>query len=161
MDVVGPVTPPSVFDDWYFLTIVTQASSFQIVKFLKNKWEVFDKFYITKTEMENLQKRTLKRLVTNRGGEFVNHSFKKLSDACGYTHIMAPPETPQNNGFSKRANNMILEKTLFLMNQANLPKSYWAEVVNTAVLLSNLSPTPSRANQSLHFLWTNTSPKLE
>ncbi|MBW0494470.1 hypothetical protein O181_034185 [Austropuccinia psidii MF-1] len=161
MDVVGPVTPPSVSGNRYFLTIVDQASSFKVVKFLKNKSEVFDQFIASKKVMENLQNRTLKRLVTDRGGEFVNHSFKKLAEDCGYTHIMAPPETPQHNGFAKRANRTILEKTRCLMNQANLPKSYWADAVNTAVLLSNLSLTASTGNQSPHFLWTNTSPKLD
>ncbi|MBW0558137.1 hypothetical protein O181_097852 [Austropuccinia psidii MF-1] len=74
---------------------------------------------------------------------------------------MARPLTPQHNSFAKRANCTILEKTQCLMNQANIPKSYWADAVNTAVLLSNLSPTTSRANQSPNFLWTNTSPNLD
>ncbi|MBW0511185.1 hypothetical protein O181_050900 [Austropuccinia psidii MF-1] len=94
MEIVGPVTPSSVSGNHYFLTIVYQASSFKIIKFLKTKSEVFVNFCIAKKAMENLQKKTLNRLVTNRGGEFVNHNFKKLSDDCGYVHIMAPPETP-------------------------------------------------------------------
>ncbi|MBW0535432.1 hypothetical protein O181_075147 [Austropuccinia psidii MF-1] len=135
MDVVGPVTPPSVSGNCYFLAILDQVSSFKVVKFLKKKSEVFNQFHSSKNAMENLQNRTLKWLVTDRGGEFVNHSFKKLAEDCRYTHIMAPPETPQHNG-------------------------YWADAVNTAVLLSNLSPTASRGNQSPHFLCPNTSPKL-
>ncbi|MBW0485992.1 hypothetical protein O181_025707 [Austropuccinia psidii MF-1] len=161
MDVVGPVTPPSVSGNCYFLTIVNQESSFKIVKFLKKKLEVFNQFHATKKAMENLQNRTLKQLVTDRGGELFNHSFKKLSDDCGYTHIMAPPETPQHNGFAKRDNHTILEKTQCLMNQANLPKSYWADAVNTAVLFSSLSPKTPRANQSPNFLWTNTLPNMD
>ncbi|MBW0498324.1 hypothetical protein O181_038039 [Austropuccinia psidii MF-1] len=157
----GPVTPPSVSGNCYFLTIVGQASSFKIVKFLKKKSEVFENFCIAKRAIENFQNKKLKQLVTDRGGEFVNHNFKRLSDDCGYVHIMAPPETPQNNGFSQRENHTILEKTRCLMIQASLPKNYWADAVSTAVLLLNLSPTASRKNQSPHFLWTNTLPKLE
>ncbi|MBW0579808.1 hypothetical protein O181_119523 [Austropuccinia psidii MF-1] len=111
--------------------------------------------------MENLHNKTLKRLVTNKGGEFANHNFQKLSNDCGYVHIMAPPETPQHDGFAERANYFILEKTCCLMNQANPPKSYWADTGSTAVLLSNLSPTASRTNKSPKFVWTNTLPKLE
>ncbi|MBW0467463.1 hypothetical protein O181_007178 [Austropuccinia psidii MF-1] len=74
---------------------------------------------------------------------------------------MAPPEIPQHNVFAKRANRTIPEKTQCLMNQANLPKNYLADAVKTAVLLSNLSPTTSRANQSPHFIWTNTLPNLD
>ncbi|MBW0504169.1 hypothetical protein O181_043884 [Austropuccinia psidii MF-1] len=161
MDVVGPVTPPLVSGNQYFLTIVDQASSFKMVKFLKTKSEVFANFCSAKKAMENLQNKTLKFLVTDRGGEFVNHNFRKLADDCGYVHIMAPPEMPQHNGFAERANCTILEKTRCLMSQANLPKHHWAEAVSTAVLLSNLSPRASRKNQLPHFLCTNTLPKLK
>ncbi|MBW0539862.1 hypothetical protein O181_079577, partial [Austropuccinia psidii MF-1] len=136
MDIVGPVTPPSVS-------------------------EVFTNLCSAKKAMENLQNRTLKRLVTDRGGEFANHNFRKLAENCGYAHIMALPEMPQHNGFAERANRTILEKTCCLMSQANLPKNYWADAVSTAVSLSNLSPTASRKNQSPHFLRTNTPPKLK
>ncbi|MBW0478455.1 hypothetical protein O181_018170 [Austropuccinia psidii MF-1] len=161
MDVVGPVKPSSVSGNCYFLTIVDQASSFKIIEFLKTKSEVFVNFCIAKRETENFKNKTLKQLVTNRGGEFVNHNFKKLSDNFGYVHIMAPPETSQHKGFAERANHTILEKTRCLMSQENLPKDYWEDAVSTAALLLNLSPTTSRKNQSPHFLWTNTLLKLE
>ncbi|MBW0542066.1 hypothetical protein O181_081781 [Austropuccinia psidii MF-1] len=41
---------------------------------------------------------------------------------------------------------------------SNLRNPYWAEAVNTATLLSNLVPTPSRLNQSPYSLWTNQPP---
>ncbi|MBW0464052.1 hypothetical protein O181_003767 [Austropuccinia psidii MF-1] len=47
------------------------------------------------------------------------------------------------------------------MNQENLLKSYWEDIVSMAVLLLNLYPTASRTNQSPQFLWTNTLLKLE
>ncbi|MBW0560457.1 hypothetical protein O181_100172, partial [Austropuccinia psidii MF-1] len=100
MDVVGPMTPPSVSGNRYFLTIVDQASSFKVAKLLKKKSEVFDQFHASKKAMENLQNRTLKWLITDSGESL--------------------------------ANRTILEKTRCLMNQANLPKRYWADAVNTA-----------------------------
>ncbi|MBW0520964.1 hypothetical protein O181_060679 [Austropuccinia psidii MF-1] len=53
-----------------------------------------------------------------------------------------------------------MEKACCLMNHSSLPNQYWEEAVNTAVFLSNLSPTPSRENKSPNFFWTNTSAKL-
>ncbi|MBW0487859.1 hypothetical protein O181_027574 [Austropuccinia psidii MF-1] len=146
MDLVGPITTPSVSRNFYFLTIINQASSFKIVKFLKNKSDFFENFGIAKKAMENLHNKTLTQLVTDRG-ELVNHKFKKPLENCGYTHIIAPPGTPQHNLFFARENSTILEKTFHLMNQANLPKSYWVDEVNTAFLLSNLPSTASRENQ--------------
>ncbi|MBW0482660.1 hypothetical protein O181_022375 [Austropuccinia psidii MF-1] len=89
MDIVGPITPPLVSSNCYFLTIIDQALSLKIMKVLK-KTDVFPNFCIAKKEMEKLQKKTLKWLVTDRG-ELFNHNFRKLSRNCGYTYIMAPP----------------------------------------------------------------------
>ncbi|MBW0565202.1 hypothetical protein O181_104917 [Austropuccinia psidii MF-1] len=110
--------------------------------------------------MENWHDRKLKKLVSNRGGEFHNEKFKDLSNECGFIHTLSPPETPEHNGYAERANCTVLEKAQCLMNHGNLPNQYWAEAINTAIFLSNLLPTPSRANKSPHTLWTDTPVKL-
>ncbi|MBW0568413.1 hypothetical protein O181_108128 [Austropuccinia psidii MF-1] len=110
--------------------------------------------------MENHHDRKRKILVSDRGGEFLNQKFENLSNECGFVHIFSPPETPEHNGYSKRANHTVMEKACCLMNHSSLPNQYWAEAVNTAIFLSNLSPTLSRENKSPHLLWTNTSTKL-
>ncbi|MBW0505652.1 hypothetical protein O181_045367 [Austropuccinia psidii MF-1] len=160
IDVVGTINPPSVLGKHDFLTIVDQSSSYKIVKFLQKKSEVFEKFQATKIVMENTQDKKLKKLLSDRGGEFLNNEFKKLSNECGFIHIFSPPETPQHNAFAERANQTILEKACCLLGGSNLPANFWADAVNTAVLLSNLSPTASRKNHSPHFLWTNTPARL-
>ncbi|MBW0534108.1 hypothetical protein O181_073823 [Austropuccinia psidii MF-1] len=160
IDVVGPISPPSVSGNQYFLTVVDQATSFKIVRLLKHKSEAFKQFIIVKAYMENLHDRTLKKLVSDRGGEFLNKDFKSLAESNGFVHVFSPPETPQHNGFAERANRTIIEKTRCLINHSGLPKCYWAEALNTAVLLSNLVPTPSRFNLSPYSLWTGNSPRL-
>ncbi|MBW0492431.1 hypothetical protein O181_032146 [Austropuccinia psidii MF-1] len=54
IDLVRPITHMSVSRFQYFLTIVDQATSFKIVKFIKNKSDPFDQFVIAKKAMENL-----------------------------------------------------------------------------------------------------------
>ncbi|MBW0495263.1 hypothetical protein O181_034978 [Austropuccinia psidii MF-1] len=84
--------------------------------------------------MENWHNRKLKKLVSDRGGEFLNQKFRNFSNECGFTHMFSPPETPENNGYAKRENFTVLEKARCLMNHANLPNQYWAEEINTAFL---------------------------
>ncbi|MBW0476616.1 hypothetical protein O181_016331 [Austropuccinia psidii MF-1] len=107
--------------------------------------------------MENQYDRSIKKLISNQGSEFLN----ELSSSCGFTHVFSPAYTPQNNGFAERANCTILEKAKCLLNGCGLPKRYWAEAVNTATLLSNLIPTPSRNNCSPYALWTGNSPRIK
>ncbi|MBW0481735.1 hypothetical protein O181_021450 [Austropuccinia psidii MF-1] len=147
IDVVGPITPPSISGFKYLLTIVDQATSFKIIKFLKKKSESFEQFVIAKNYMENQQDKRIKKLTSDRGGEFLNEKFKILAENCGFIHIFSPPETPEHNGYAERCNRTILEKARCLMGTANLPNQYWAEAINTAVFLSNMSPTPSRGNK--------------
>ncbi|MBW0494582.1 hypothetical protein O181_034297 [Austropuccinia psidii MF-1] len=148
IDLVGPITPPSLSGFKYLLTIVDQSTSFKIIKFLKKKSESFDQFVIAKNLMENQQNKKMKKLTSDRGGEFVNEKFKRLSEECGFIHILSPPDTPEHNGYAERCNRTILEKARCLMGMANLPNEYWAEAINTSVFLSNLSPTASRKNNS-------------
>ncbi|MBW0535199.1 hypothetical protein O181_074914, partial [Austropuccinia psidii MF-1] len=121
----------------------------------------FEQFVLVKKAMENLHDQTLKRLVSDWGGEFLNHQFQRLSEECGFEHLMSPAETPQHNGFAERANCTILEKARCLLNGSNLPSTYWAEAVNTATLLSNLTPTPSRVNRSPYSLWKGSPPRIK
>ncbi|MBW0579140.1 hypothetical protein O181_118855 [Austropuccinia psidii MF-1] len=154
IELVGPISPPSVLGFQYFLTIIDQLTSFKIFQFLKSKLDAFSQFLLIKKSMENHHDRTLKKLVSYCGGEFVNVNFNDLSRDCGFKHVFAPPETPQQNGFSERENRTILEKACCMLGASNIPRSYWAEAVNTATILSNILPTPSRLNKSPYTLWT-------
>ncbi|MBW0483025.1 hypothetical protein O181_022740 [Austropuccinia psidii MF-1] len=139
---VGPITLASVSGFKCLLMIVDQSSSFKIMKFLKRKSESFDQFFIAKNFMENQKNRTMKKLTSDRGGEFVKEKFKKLAEDCGFIHMLSRPNTPEYNGYAERFNQITLEKARCLMSMANLPNQYWAEAVNTSIFLSNLSPTP-------------------
>ncbi|MBW0545106.1 hypothetical protein O181_084821 [Austropuccinia psidii MF-1] len=110
--------------------------------------------------MENWHNQKIRKLISDGGGEFLNKKFETLAKGCGFVHIFAPPKTPEHNGFAERANHTILEKALCLMNPTNLPNQYWEEAINTAVFLSNLSPTHSRNNKSPQLLWRNVSPNV-
>ncbi|MBW0526489.1 hypothetical protein O181_066204 [Austropuccinia psidii MF-1] len=160
IDMVGPITPPLTSGFRYLLTIVDQSTSFKIIKFLKGKSESFDQFVIVTNYMENQQDKKIKKLTSDQGGEFLNEKFVRLAESCGFIQIFSPPETPESNGYAERCNRTILEKARCLMGTANLPNQYWAEAINTAVFLSNMSPTPSRGNKTPYQLCSNNPPRL-
>ncbi|MBW0496487.1 hypothetical protein O181_036202 [Austropuccinia psidii MF-1] len=161
LDLMGPISPTSVSQSRYFLMVVDQATSFKIVKILKTKSDVFQQFLIVKKSMENLHDQTLKRFVSYRGGEFLNHQFKKLSKewdlntSCHQRKLLNIMDLPKEpiKPYSKKAR--------CLLNNSNIPNSYWAEAVNTATLLSNLIHTPSRHNLSPHQLFKGLPPCIK
>ncbi|MBW0503144.1 hypothetical protein O181_042859 [Austropuccinia psidii MF-1] len=161
IDVVGPIVPCSVSGYNYFLTIIDQTTGFKLVKFLKRKSKSYEKFLISKREIENKHDRKIKKLISDRGGEFLNNQFKGLAETEGFVHILAPTETPEHNGLAERANHTILEKSRCLLNGSNLSHKYWPEAINTATYLLNLSSTPCRNNNSPYYLWFNNNKNLQ
>ncbi|MBW0477124.1 hypothetical protein O181_016839 [Austropuccinia psidii MF-1] len=136
LDLVGPISPPSILGHLFFLTIVDQFTSFKVVRFLKNKSHAIKEFTIVKNLIETAQNQKIKKIVSDRGGEFLNV-------------------------FSERTNRAILEKAHCLLLGANLPNQYWAEAVKHATFLINLIPTPSRDNQLPLYLWTGNAPRIK
>ncbi|MBW0591772.1 hypothetical protein O181_131487 [Austropuccinia psidii MF-1] len=65
IDLVGPVSPPSISGFCYFLTVVDQATSYKVVQLLKNKSDAFKQFTVAKKKMETQQDRSLKRLISD------------------------------------------------------------------------------------------------
>ena len=49
--------------------------------------------------------------------------------------------TPQQNGVSERKNQTVMEMAKSMLLEKGLPKTFWPEVVNTAVYLLNRCPT--------------------
>ncbi|MBW0542512.1 hypothetical protein O181_082227 [Austropuccinia psidii MF-1] len=131
MDIVGPISPPSVSGHRYFLTIIDQHTSFKITRFLKRKSEVYEEFIIQQKLIENTHDRKIKKIITDGGGEFINQQFKELANQCGFVHSVAPPYTPEHN-----------------------------EAISTTTYLTNVIPTPSKKNLSLYQLWSNNSPRI-
>ncbi|MBW0505353.1 hypothetical protein O181_045068 [Austropuccinia psidii MF-1] len=161
IDLVGLITPQSNSGYRYFLMIVNQFTAFKFVRFLKTKDEAFNEFLEWKIYAENFHSLKIRKLVSNRGGEFENKSFSALAASCGFIHQFAPTSTPEHNGFAERANRTILNKARCLLLTSNLPRSYWVEAINTASLLSNLMPTPSRENLSPFSAWSSKPSRIK
>ncbi|MBW0522183.1 hypothetical protein O181_061898 [Austropuccinia psidii MF-1] len=87
IDLVGPINPCSNSGFQYFLMIVEQLSRYKIVKFLKRKSDCYQNFVSAKKHMENKQDRKIKKLISDKGGEFQNNDFKNPSEEDGFTHL--------------------------------------------------------------------------
>jgi hypothetical protein len=122
--------------------------------------DALEEFKLLLAMMENVQGTTLKEIVSDRGGEFVDQAFKDFTSTCGIVHVLSPPYTPQYNGFTERANQTIIEKARCILMSISLPRLYWAEAVSTSVFISNLLPTLSQENLSPYELWAGASPPV-
>jgi hypothetical protein len=161
LDLVGPFPTQSQSGFIYFLTLIDQYSGYRTVKFLQNKSDTFARFKEFKVESEKQTGRVLHMLVSDGGGEFINNEFKMYCASEGIIQHVSPAYSPQNNGMAEHANQTILVKAQCLLVQSKLPKTFWAEAVNTATQLSNLTPSATRKMKIPYETWTGRKPNLD
>ena len=91
----------------FYITYIDDYSRYTSVYLLKNKDEARDIFIKYKNEMENQLSKKIKRLKTNRGGEYECNPFNSLSKDHGIIHETTPPYSPESNGVAKRKNRTL------------------------------------------------------
>jgi hypothetical protein len=67
----------------YYISFITDFSRNTWNYFLRNKFEVFDKFKEFKAMVENQSEKKIKVLRTDNGGEFRGNEFEELCKKCG------------------------------------------------------------------------------
>jgi transposase InsO family protein len=85
----------------YFMTFIDDCTRFCYVYLLKSKDEALRYFKIYKAEVENQLERKIKRLFSERGGEYFSNDFFEFCAEHGIIHERTPPYSPQSNGLPK------------------------------------------------------------
>lgn len=160
-DIAGPMETQSIGHARYILTFTDDFSKKVFVYFLKAKSEVLDTFIEFKNLVENqtgkqmknvisniteddaeapkMRGKSIKKLRTDNGREYLSNDFVKFCKANGIHHQLTNVYTPQQNGVAERMNRTLVEKAKCLLFDAKLPKCYWAEATNMAAYLINKS----------------------
>ncbi|MBW0543096.1 hypothetical protein O181_082811 [Austropuccinia psidii MF-1] len=79
-------------------------------------------------------------VVSDNGTELKNLDLLLFFQKEGISHLVTSSYTPQQNPIAERGNRTTVNKARCLLKDSGLPLSYWAEEVNTAVYLENLTP---------------------
>ena len=88
-----------------------------------------------KAQVENEANERIKRLRTDRGGEFNSNLFDSYCMEHGIFKQLTTAHTPQQNGVAERKNQTLVEAARSMLKDANLGSKFWAEAVHTAAYL--------------------------
>ncbi|KAK4394561.1 Retrovirus-related Pol polyprotein from transposon TNT 1-94 [Sesamum angolense] len=152
-DVWGPANVPSHGGNRFFLSIIDNFSRKVFVFLMKHKSEVFEKFKMWKSLVENQTGKKLKALRTDNGLEFCNQQFSELCQEFGIKRHRTTPYTPQQNGV-ERMNRTLLNKVRCLLISSGLAKSFWGEALLTAAYLINRSPSVPLVGKVPEHVWS-------
>jgi hypothetical protein len=104
---------------------------------LKSKDEALHYFKIYKAEVENQLERKIKRLLSDRGGEYFSNDFSKFCAEHGIIHERTPPYSPQSNGIVERKNCTLTNLVNTMLDTVGLSKEWWGEAILIACHVLN------------------------
>lgn len=127
MDLCGPVTPTSLGGNKYFLKIVDGFSKYRFLFTMEHKSQTFDLFKKFLKVAKTQSGESIKFVVLDNGGKFVNNAFQELFETKGITHLTSAPYTPQQNPLAKQGNWITIEKARAMLLDCGLPLHWWGE----------------------------------
>ena len=147
---------PSLGNKKYVVTYIDDYSSYCYVFLLHAKDEALGKFKIYKNEVELQKGSLIKRLRTDRGGEYFDPDYFQ---SVGIIHETTTPYTPQQNGVSERKNRVLKEMVNSMLSYSGLNDGFWGEAMLTACYLLNRVPN-KRNKVTPYELWFKKTPNL-
>ena len=149
-DVVGPVRYPSMSNAVYSVTLLDDSSGFSMVRFLKRKAEAVKALKVMITNIETLfntdvknvtmlNRTKVKRLRTDRGGEYLTNDLKRWLEEKGITHELTTAYSPESNGRAERLNRTLLDisRSMMISLKCSDSQRLWAEALNCANYIRN------------------------
>ncbi|BBH01567.1 multidrug resistance-associated protein 9 [Prunus dulcis] len=147
-DICGPMQTITLGGNIYFLTFIDDHTRMCWVFFLQHKSQAFNIFKRFKSMVELQSGYQIKKLRSDRGGEYTSLDFSKFCEEVGLERQLTVAYSPQQNGVAERKNRTVMEMARAMMHEKKIPLKFWAEAVNTAVYLQNRSPTSALDNST-------------
>ena len=144
----------------YYITFVDDYSRYTKLYLLRSKDEAENTFYVYKAEVENQLNRKIKRLRSDRGGEYVTNSLKEYCEINGIIHEFTAPYCPQQNCILERKNRTLKEMMNALLASSDLPDNMWGEAVLSVNHILNKVPH-KKLDKTPYELWKGHPPNLK
>jgi transposase InsO family protein len=106
--------------------------------------EALHYFKIYKAEVENQLEKNIKRLRTDRRGEYFSNNFFEFCAEHGIIHEKTPLCSPQSNGIAERKNRTLTELVNAILETAGLSREWWGEAILIACHVLNRVSTKKK-----------------
>ena len=144
----------------YYITFVDDHSRYTKVYLLRTKDEAEKMFLIYKAEVENQLDRKVKRLRSDRGGEYGTTFLKELCEQNGIIHEVSAPRTLEQNGIAERKNRTLKEMMNAMLISSGLSDNMWGEAILSATHVLNKVPH-KKLDKTPYELWKGFRPNLK
>ena len=147
-DLCGPMQRESLGGGRYVMTFLDDYSRLSVVRILPDKAAAAQALREVFAAWERQTGGKVQRVRSDRGGEYLGGILQDFLKQRGIVHETSAPHTPQQNGAAERLNRTLLERVRAMLHDSQLPLSFWAEAVNTANMVRNVSPASRAGDQT-------------
>jgi transposase InsO family protein len=151
-DVCGPMETKTPGGNRYFVSFIDDYSRCAVIQLLQNKNQVKTALSAFVSTMENQFDTKIKKLQSDRGGEFWNKDVKEFCANKGIVHQKTNPYSSQENGIAERLNRTLMEKTRAMIQGSELGDEYWGEALLTASHVRNRTVSQVHGKTPLEML---------
>ena len=159
-DVWGPSPLESIFHHKYYASFIDDHTRYSHITLLRKKDETFDSYKHFKAWVATQHNIKIKRLCSDRGGEYLDQDFTAHLQAQGTKHCLTTHDTPKHNGVAEALNCRILKRVHAMLHQSGLPKFLWGEAVLHTNWLKNHTSTCALNNMTPYKALTGHKPNL-
>ncbi|MBW0533516.1 hypothetical protein O181_073231 [Austropuccinia psidii MF-1] len=124
----------------YILVLLDYFSRFNRIVLLKTKDQAGREIVSFINKIRNKLNKVPAFLHSECGCEFTSNSFLSTLKQEGVSIKQGASHSPQTNGVAEQFNRSLLSKIRCLLNQSNIPVSYWDQASTHASLLLNNTP---------------------
>jgi hypothetical protein len=144
----------------FYVIFVDDYSRFTKLYLLRSKDEALEMLIKYKTEVENQKNKRIKRLRTDRGGEYESNPFSEFCEQNGIIHEVTPPYSPESNGVAERKNRTLKEMMNAMLVSSGLSSNMWGEAILLACHIQN-KVHHKKTGKTPYELWEGRKPNLE
>lgn len=159
-DLDGPMRTQSINGFLYFAGFIDDYSGLARAYYLKRKSDAPRAFDDFKAWAENQTGKKIKRVRSDRGGEYTSKEFTDHLRSLGIEHEKTMPKSPQQNGRAERWNRTIVEKAMSMLHEAGLSHGFWQLAVEAAVHIYNRQPMRRLKWRCPITVWDGTIPDV-
>uniref|UniRef100_A0A834VHF2 Retrovirus-related Pol polyprotein from transposon TNT 1-94 n=1 Tax=Sarcoptes scabiei TaxID=52283 RepID=A0A834VHF2_SARSC len=139
-DICGPLTTSNE-DFKYFITFIDEKSLREMAETQTGK--------------------KVKSLLTDNAKEYRSANFDKYCIAKGIERVEIPPHSPQQNGIAERKNQSLLSMVRCMLNEKQLPSTFWSYAVREANRILNRIPSKAINMQIPYEIFFNRKPNVK
>ncbi|CAI7873322.1 unnamed protein product [Closterium sp. NIES-53] len=145
----------------YFLLLKDRKTCYVWVRPIAKKSDVLVVFEMWLKEVERQTSKTVKKLCSDRGGEFLSRAFTDLVEDKGILHNLTYPYTLQQNGMAEREMCTVVEAVRTMYLHMGVKHHWWHLALRQAVWVRNCLERDSLPKgTTLHELLLGKKPDL-